>query len=217
MSDIDQIRALAGRVSVRIICERLGLTRMQVRWRAKKAGIDLSRPDEDMARVYTPERVAQIQTLIGKKTAAEIARQVGVSLGSLRGWAEYRGISLAHPESLRAKAARLGLWIASVGRGRVSIRIDVVENVLIAEAARLLGHAASRERFALVDAAYDRGVAILGLDGVAHSLGAAATNKPPPRWHNQSPAILRRIELTGCIRTPQLAACLASANIRKTN
>ena len=52
-------------------------------------------------------------------------RQVGVSLGSLRGWAQHRGVSLAHPESLRVLAARLGLWIASRGRDRVSIRVDV--------------------------------------------------------------------------------------------
>jgi hypothetical protein len=32
-------------------------------------------------------------------------RQVGVSLGSLRGWVQHRGVSLAHPESLRVLAA----------------------------------------------------------------------------------------------------------------
>ena len=47
--------------------------------------------------------------------------------------------------------ARVGLWIASRGR----------------------------ERCTLVDADYDRGVAILGLNGVAHSVGAAATYEPP--------------------------------------
>jgi hypothetical protein len=102
-------------------------------------------------------------------------------------------------------AARLGLWIASRGRGRVSIRIDVVEDVPIPEATRLLSQAAWRERCALTDAAYDRGVAILGLNSAAHSLGAAAVID---RWHNQPPTILRRIELAGCIGTPQLAARL---------
>ena len=71
-------------------------------------------------------------------------------------------------------AARVGLWIASRGRGCVSIRIDVVEDVPIPEATRLLPQAVWRERRTLADAAYDRGVAILGLNGVAHSLGAAA-------------------------------------------
>jgi hypothetical protein len=41
---------------------------------------------------------------------------------------------------------------------------------------------------------------------VPHSLGAAAVID---RWHNQPPTILRRIELAGCIGTPQLTACLA--------
>jgi hypothetical protein len=40
-----------------------------------------------------------------------------------------------------------------------------------------------------------------------------ASARPPPffspRWHNQPPAILRRIELAGCIGTPQLTDCLA--------
>jgi hypothetical protein len=199
MSIEDEIRRLAGHVSIRIICQQLGLTRAAVRYRAKKAGICLTRPDEDVAHVYTRDRVARIRALIGKKTAAEIARQVGVGLGSLRAWAQHRGVSLAHPESLRAMAARLGLWIASRGRGVVSIRIDVVEDVSISEATRLLSQAAWRERHTLADAAYDRGAAILGLNGVAHSLGAAATYEPPPRCHNKPPTILRRIELAGCI------------------
>src|SRR6266571_3859520 len=118
-----EIRALAGTVPIRTICEQLGLSRMAVRYRAAKAGISLSRPDEDMATVYTADRVAKIQALIGKKTAVEIALAVGVGLGSLRAWAQHRRVSLAHPESLRGMARRLGLWIASRGRGMVSIRI----------------------------------------------------------------------------------------------
>jgi hypothetical protein len=38
-----------------------------------------------------------------------------------------------------------------------------------------------------------------------HSLGAAAV---VDRWHNQPPAILRRIELTGCTGQPQLAGVM---------
>jgi hypothetical protein len=101
--------------------------------------------------------------------------------------------------------ARVGLWIASRARGCVSIRIDVVEDVAIPEATRLLPQAVWRERRTLADAAYDRGVAILGLNGVAHSLGAAATCKPPPRWRNQPPPVLRRIELAGCTAQPRIA------------
>jgi hypothetical protein len=44
---------------------------------------------------------------------------------------------------------------------------------------------------------------------VPHSLGAAAV---VDRWHNQPPTILRGIELVGCIGTPQLTACLATAH-----
>jgi hypothetical protein len=63
------------------------------------------------------------------------------------------------------------LWIASRARGCVSIRIDVVEEV---PGIRLLSQATWRERHTLTDAAYDRRVAVLGLDAGAHSLSAAA-------------------------------------------
>jgi hypothetical protein len=105
----------------------------------------------------------------------------------------------------RFRLHELACGIASRARGCVSIRIDVVEDVPIPEATRLLPQAVWRERRTLADAAYDRGVAILGLNGVAHSLGAAATCKPPPRWHNQPPPVLRRIELAGCTAQPRIA------------
>jgi hypothetical protein len=110
---------------------------------------------------------------------------------------------------LAGMAARAGFRLSwPSAESGISLWVSIVEGLNPKQCEAFLSRANRDRCLDAADTAYDRGAAILGLNGVAHSLGAAAVID---RWHNQPPTILRRIELAGCIGTPQLAVCLAQA------
>ncbi len=122
-------------------------------------------------------------------------------------------IEIGHRLNIKPQAIRARLWRMQIPlrkrvlQSRVRMMLDVSKH--LHHAARLRGISPQRliRRLLRVISRDNLFDTILPLP-VPHSLGAAVTNEPPLRWHNQPPTILRRIELGGCIETPRLASCL---------
>src|SRR6266571_7503332 len=157
-----QIRALAGKITIAEIAERLGVNRDSMRNWGRRHKIDFRKPDFNQPTVFTLERTARIRALAGHAPAREIAAEVGVTLASLRSWADHHDLSLARPRkqtwrarynALRQLAFRVGLRIYCQA-GRISLWVCVAENQTFEQAEKFLKQPNRRERLTAISLAW---------------------------------------------------------------
>ena len=114
------------------------------------------------------------------------------------------GVEIAHAlgvkaQSVRAKLANMGIKLRRAAlRSRIRMVIGISKRMRLAANARGLTIQQLIRRLMQTISRDNLFDTILPLP-MPRSLGAAATNEPPPRRHNQPPTILRRIELAGCV------------------
>jgi uncharacterized protein YjcR len=121
-----EVRRLAGTMPIREIPTRLRVNVHTLKWWAGRHQLKLARPDANVPTVYTDDRVARIESLLGHATARQIASEVGVSVASLKSWCKRKGYTLARPASqtLVGRYNRVRQRAEHAGRKSESVGLD---------------------------------------------------------------------------------------------
>jgi hypothetical protein len=162
---VQRIRHLIGTMTCAEIAADVGVSRSSLRDWATRNHVSIPNPEANAPSVYIPSTVARIKELIGHATTKEIAKIIGVTVPSLKGWSRDHKISLAPPPSpskaavynrLRQQAHRLGFRL-SMQRGRVSLWISVRDDMSVADARAFMAHKNRKHRFKVSEDAFLRG------------------------------------------------------------